>query len=53
VLEAKGPVENTVREIMGGVRSACTYVGAKNLDELSKNSGFIRVNRQYNTAFGD
>jgi GMP reductase len=53
VIEPKGPVENTVREIMGGVRSACTYVGAKNLDELSKNSGFIKVNRQYNTAFGD
>jgi IMP dehydrogenase/GMP reductase len=38
---------------MGGIRSACTYVGAKNLDEFFNNARFIQVNHQYNTAFGD
>ena len=36
LLDYRGPVENTVQEILGGVRSACTYVGARKLKELSK-----------------
>jgi GMP reductase len=52
IVEAKGPVENTVTEVMGGIRSACTYVGAKNLDEFFNNARFIQVNHQYNTVFG-
>ncbi|KZY64579.1 GMP reductase, partial [Oleiphilus sp. HI0066] len=32
----KGPVDNTVQDILGGVRSTCTYVGADSLKELSK-----------------
>uniref|UniRef100_A0A1I8FQU4 GMP reductase n=1 Tax=Macrostomum lignano TaxID=282301 RepID=A0A1I8FQU4_9PLAT len=31
----RGPVERTVLDILGGVRSACTYVGASKLKELS------------------
>ena len=42
-VENKGPVENTVREILGGLRSACTYVGASKLKDLSKCATFIRV----------
>jgi GMP reductase len=30
----KGPVEATLLDIMGGVRSTCTYVGASNIEEL-------------------
>ena len=30
----KGPVEATLLDIMGGVRSTCTYVGAQNIQEL-------------------
>ena len=41
----KGPVEATILDILGGVRSTCTYVGASNIEELSKKSSFIRVNR--------
>lgn len=41
----RGPVENTVREILGGLRSACTYVGAKYLKQLPKCTTFVRVNR--------
>lgn len=49
----KGSVESTLLEIMGGVRSACTYVGARKLKDLSKCCTFIRVNRQLNNVFGD
>ncbi len=49
----KGPVANTVQEILGGVRSACTYVGARRLKELSKRTTFVRVTPQVNEVFGD
>ncbi|MDR0247682.1 MAG: GMP reductase [Burkholderiales bacterium] len=48
----RGPVENTAQEILGGVRSACTYVGARRLRELSKRTTFIRVTQQLNEVFG-
>ncbi|MFV0430918.1 MAG: GMP reductase [Alphaproteobacteria bacterium] len=47
----KGPLEYTVLDILGGLRSACTYVGAKRLKELSKRTTFIRVNRQLNNVY--
>lgn len=47
----KGPIANTVKDILGGVRSTCTYVGAKTLKDLSKCTTFVRVNKQYNTVF--
>jgi GMP reductase len=49
----RGPVANTVQEILGGVRSACTYVGARRLKELSKRTTFIRVTQQINEIFGN
>lgn len=48
-----GPVERTVQELLGGLRSSCTYVGAQHLRELPKRTTFIRVNRQLNTKFGE
>lgn len=44
--------EGSLQSILGGVRSACTYVGAKQLKELSKRTTFIRVSQQINTVFG-
>ena len=52
LLDYRGPVDNTVQEILGGVRSACTYVGARMLKELSKRTTFIRVTQQLNEVFG-
>ncbi|XP_019714117.1 GMP reductase 2 isoform X2 [Hippocampus comes] len=49
----KGPVEATMRDILGGVRSTCTYVGAAKLKELSRRTTFIRVTQQLNTVFGN
>jgi GMP reductase len=47
----KGPVKETVLDILGGIRSTCTYVGAHRLKELSKRTTFIRVARQLNEVF--
>jgi len=52
LLDYRGPVENTLQDILGGVRSACTYVGARKLKELSKCTTFIRVSQQLNEVFG-
>jgi GMP reductase len=52
LLDYRGPVEHTLQDILGGLRSACTYVGARRLKELSKRTTFIRVARQLNEVFG-
>lgn len=48
----RGPVEPTITDILGGIRSTCTYVGASKLKELSKRTTFIRVTQQLNEVFG-
>jgi GMP reductase len=48
----RGPVAKSVQDILGGVRSACTYVGARRLKELTKRATFVRVAQQANAAFG-
>jgi GMP reductase len=47
----RGPVDNTVLDILGGLRSTCTYVGAAYLKELTKRTTFIRVQEQHNQWF--
>ncbi len=47
----RGPVKNTVLDILGGIRSTCTYVGAHRIKELSKRTTFIRVTKQLNEVF--
>jgi GMP reductase len=47
----RGPVQATILDVLGGVRSACTYVGAHQLKDLSKRTTFIRVTQQLNPVF--
>jgi GMP reductase len=47
----RGPVSPTIQDILGGVRSACTYTGSRKLKELSRRTTFIRVSRQLNEVF--
>jgi len=47
----RGPVQNTMLDILGGLRSACTYVGAAKLKELSRRTTFVRVTQQTNEVF--
>jgi len=49
----RGPIDETIRDILGGIRSACTYVGAAELKELPLRTTFIRVTQQLNTVFTD
>ncbi len=48
----RGPVEGTLTEIMGGVRSMMTYIGAAQLKEVSKRTTFVRVSAQTNDVYG-
>ena len=52
-VEYRGPVSETVQQILGGLRSACTYVGAKEIKHLPKCTTFVKVYRQLNTVYGD
>jgi GMP reductase len=47
----KGSIKSTILDLLGGLRSTCTYVGAPSLKQLSKCTTFIRTNRQYNDVF--
>ncbi|MDX1304367.1 GMP reductase [Photobacterium sp.] len=52
LLPFRGEVDNTIQDIMGGIRSTCTYVGAAHLKELTKRATFIRVLEQENNVYG-
>ncbi|WP_026960556.1 MULTISPECIES: GMP reductase [Aliagarivorans] len=52
LLPYKGSLKTTIQDIQGGVRSACTYVGASSLKELTKRTTFIRVQEQENQVYG-
>ena len=47
----RGAVKDTVVDILSGVRSACTYVGAKRLKDLTKCATFVRVNSTHNRIY--
>lgn len=48
----KGSAENVIQEILGGVRSTMSYIGARRLKDIPKCATFYRVNRQLNEIFG-
>ena len=50
-LKYRGKIKNTISNILGGVRSSCTYVGAPSLKQLSKCTTFVRVSNQFNETF--
>ena len=50
-IKYKGKLENTVLNFLGGIRSTCTYINAKNIKNMSKCCTFVRVNRQLNTIY--
>jgi GMP reductase len=47
----RGPVDSTVQEILGGVRSTCTYVGANIIKQLPKCATFIRCTQTHNSVY--
>ena len=50
-LKYRGKIKDTILNILGGLRSSCTYVGAPTLKQLSKCTTFVRVNQQFNDTF--
>ena len=50
-LKYRGKIKDTALNILGGLRSSCTYVGAPSLKQLSKCTTFVRVNQQSNDTF--
>ena len=50
-LKYRGKINDTISNILGGVRSSCTYVGAPSLKQLSKCTTFVRVSNQFNDTF--
>ena len=50
-IEHRGPVENTILDIQGGIRSTMTYIGSKNIKDIPKCVTFIKVHHQLNTIY--
>ena len=48
----RGPLSKTVQSILGGVRSSCSYVGARRIKDLPKCTTFIRVTQTTNEVYG-
>lgn len=49
----RGDVDVTVLDILGGLRSACTYTGASKLKELPRRATFIRCTQQLNPVYAN
>lgn len=48
----KGSAELVIQEVLGGIRSTMSYIGARRLKDIPKCTTFYRVNRQLNEVFG-
>ncbi len=50
LIPAKGSIKSILRQIQGGLRSVCTYVGAEHINQLNSRTRFVRVNNQINNS---
>lgn len=50
-IKCKGPILNTIEDLLGGIRSSCAYLNCKNLRQIYNNSKFIVVRQQVNNMF--
>ena len=51
-IKHRGLINDTIESILGGMRSACTYIGAKSLKDMPKCATFLKVSQQSNEVFG-
>ena len=49
----RGEVSSTIQNILGGIRSTCTYAGAAKIKQLTKCTTFVRVNNQFNSVYAN
>ena len=47
----RGAVANSIQDLLGGLRSTCTYAGARKLKQLSKCTTFVRCTQQFNAVY--
>ena len=47
----RGDVAVTIQDLLGGIRSTCTYAGALKLKQLSKCTTFVRCTQQFNSVY--
>ena len=47
----RGKIDTTIQNLLGGIRSTCTYAGAKKLKWLSKCTTFVKTSQQFNSVF--
>jgi GMP reductase len=47
----RGEVARTIQDLLGGIRSTCTYAGAMKLKQLSKCTTFVRCTQQFNSVY--
>ena len=47
----RGAIENTVQDVLGGIRSTCTYAGANRLKHLNRCTTFVRCTQTHNGVF--
>jgi len=52
-IQYKGEVQETINDVLGGLRSGMTYIGARTLKEVGRRTTFIRVNNQLNNVYKD
>ena len=50
-IKYRGPISDTIDNILGGLRSTMTYIGAKQTKHIAKCTSFIRVNNQVNNVY--
>ena len=50
-IESRGPVRDTIKNILGGLRSACTMIGARRIKDIPKCATFVMVNNQQNQVY--
>ncbi len=51
LLDYRGPVKETIQDILGGLRSCGTYIGCERIEDFEKNIRFIRVTQQLNNPY--
>jgi GMP reductase len=47
----KGTTDDTIKDILGGLRSSCTYIGSECIKDFGKKTTFIMVNDTHNRIF--
>jgi len=50
MIPAKGHIKDIINQILGGLRSVCTYVGVSHITQLSSHAEFIVVNNTHNRS---